>query len=42
MAAIYRSLLDEIRRDDFPVLRARISLTPVRKLWLAGRTWLFP
>lgn len=42
MAAIYRSLLDEIRGDDFPVLRARISLTPVRKLWLAGRTWLFP
>jgi phytoene synthase len=42
MAAIYRSLLDEIRRDDFPVLRARISLTPLRKLWLAGRTWLFP
>lgn len=42
MAAIYRSLLDEIRRDDFPVLHARISLTPVRKLWLAGRIWLFP
>ena len=42
MAAIYRTLLDEIRRDEFPVLRARISLTPVRKLWLAGKTWLFP
>ena len=42
MAAIYRTLLDEIRRDDFPVLRARVSLTPLRKVWLAGRTWLFP
>jgi phytoene synthase len=42
MAAIYRSLLDEIRRAGFPVLRARVSLTPLRKLWLAGRTWLFP
>ena len=42
MAAIYRTLLEEIRRDGFPVLRARVSLTPLRKLWLAGRTWLFP
>lgn len=42
MAAIYRSLLDEIRRDSFPVLRARVSLTPLRKLWLASKTWLFP
>jgi phytoene synthase len=42
MAAIYRTLLDEIRRDAFPVLRARVSLTPLRKLWLAGKTWLFP
>jgi phytoene synthase len=42
MAAIYRTLLDEIRRDDFPVLRARVSLTPLRKLWLAGKTWLLP
>ena len=42
MAAIYRTLLDEIRRDGFPVLRARVSLTPLRKLWLAARTWVFP
>lgn len=41
MAAIYRTLLDEIRRDHFPVLRARVSLTPLRKLWLASKTWLF-
>ncbi len=42
MAAIYRTLLDEIRRADFPVLRVRVSLTPLRKLWLASKTWLFP
>jgi len=42
MAAIYRTLLDEIRRSGFPVLRARVSLTPLRKLWLASKTWLFP
>jgi len=41
MAAIYRTLLDEIRRSGFPVLRARVSLTPLRKLWLASKTWLF-
>jgi phytoene synthase len=39
MAAIYRALLDEIHRDDFPVLTARVSLTPIRKLWLASKAW---
>jgi phytoene synthase len=41
MAAIYRTLLDEIARDKFPVLTHRVSLTPLRKLWLAWRTWVF-
>jgi phytoene synthase len=40
MAAIYRALLEEIRRDGYPVLQARIALPPLRKLWLAWRTWL--
>lgn len=40
MAAIYRALLEEIRRDGFPVLRCRVSLTPLRKLWLAWWTWV--
>ncbi len=40
MAAIYRTLLEEIRRAGFPVLQARVSLTPLRKLWLASKTWL--
>jgi 15-cis-phytoene synthase len=37
MASIYRALLREIERDDFHVLQQRVSLTPVRKLWLAWR-----
>ncbi|WP_338762237.1 presqualene diphosphate synthase HpnD [Massilia sp. METH4] len=40
MAAIYRTLLDEIERDGFHVLTQRISLTPIRKLWLAWKTWV--
>ncbi len=40
MAAIYRTLLDEIARDGFLVLDRRTSLTPVRKLWIASSTWL--
>jgi phytoene synthase len=38
MAAIYRTLLKEIRRDGFLVLDRRTSLTPLRKLWLAWWT----
>ena len=37
MASIYRTLLREIESDDFQVLNQRVSLTPVRKLWLAWR-----
>ncbi|MCD2516638.1 presqualene diphosphate synthase HpnD [Massilia sp. G4R7] len=40
MAAIYRTLLDEIERDKFHVLNQRISLTPLRKLWLAWKTYV--
>ncbi len=40
MAAIYRTLLEEIRADGFQVLDRRTSLTPLRKLWLAWRTWM--
>ncbi len=39
MAAIYSTLLDEIERDGFRVLSQRVSLTPIRKFWLAWRTW---
>jgi phytoene synthase len=40
MAAIYRTLLDEIKRDGCQVLSQRTSLTPVRKLWIAWFTWI--
>ncbi|MBL8439149.1 MAG: presqualene diphosphate synthase HpnD [Zoogloeaceae bacterium] len=40
MAAIYRTLLKEIVADGFQVLDRRTSLTPVRKLWIAFRTWV--
>ena len=40
MAAIYRTVLDEIKRDGCQVLRQRISLPPLRKLWIAWRTWI--
>jgi phytoene synthase len=40
MAAIYRSLLEEIERDGFRVLTQRISLTPLRKFWIAWKTWV--
>ena len=40
MAAIYRTLLDEIQRDGYHVLNQRISLTPLRKLWLAWKTYV--
>ncbi len=40
MAGIYRTLLEEIRADGCKVLQQRTSLTPLRKLWIASKTWL--
>jgi 15-cis-phytoene synthase len=40
MAAIYRALLDEIAGENYQVLRQRTALTPIRKLWIAWRTWV--
>lgn len=40
MAAIYLTLLDEIEATGFQVLHQRISLTPMRKLWIAWKTWM--
>jgi 15-cis-phytoene synthase len=40
MGAIYATLLDEIDRADFQVLHQRIALTPLRKLWIAWKTWV--
>jgi phytoene synthase len=38
MAAIYRTILDEIERDGYQVLQHRVSLTPLRKFWIAWTT----
>ncbi|WP_373986803.1 presqualene diphosphate synthase HpnD [Duganella sp. BuS-21] len=40
MAAIYRTLLTEVEADGYHVLEHRISLTPIRKLWLAWKTYI--
>ena len=37
MGSIYRALLREIERENFQVLHQRISLTPLRKFWLAWK-----
>ncbi len=37
MASIYRTLLVEIKRDNFQVLHQRTKLTPLRKFWLAWK-----
>jgi 15-cis-phytoene synthase len=41
MAKIYRTLLTEIERDNFQVLNQRVSLTPLRKFWLAWKVQAF-
>ena len=41
MAAIYQTLLEEIHADGCRVLTRRVSLTPIRKLWIAWKTWIF-
>ncbi len=40
MAAIYQTLLQEIKADGCRVMQQRVSLTPIRKLWIAWKTWV--
>lgn len=40
MGNIYRALLDEIEAGGCKVLTERTGLTPMRKLWIAWKTWL--
>jgi 15-cis-phytoene synthase len=40
MSSIYSQLLGEIERGQFSVLSHRTSLTPIRKLWVAYKTWV--
>jgi phytoene synthase len=39
MAAVYRTLLQEITNDGFKVLQQKTALPPLRKLWIALKTW---
>jgi phytoene synthase len=41
LGTLYETLLEELERSDFRVLHQRIALTPVRKLLIAWRTWVF-
>ncbi|NQY25618.1 MAG: presqualene diphosphate synthase HpnD [Piscirickettsiaceae bacterium] len=38
MSAIYEATLNEIINDNYQVMKHRVSLTPLRKLWIAWRT----
>jgi phytoene synthase len=40
LAAISRALLEEIAALRGRTLRQRVALTPMRKLWIAWRTWV--
>ncbi len=40
MAEIYRATLKELELSGCHVLKERVSLTPLRKLWIAYKTWL--
>jgi phytoene synthase len=42
LARLQAALLHEIERDRFAVLEQRASLTPIRKLWIAWRTYSNP
>ena len=39
MGNIYRRLLDEVEAEGPAVINRRVALTPIRKLWIAWRTW---
>jgi phytoene synthase len=38
MAAIYLATLDTINKDSCQVMEKRVSLSPIRKLWLSWKT----
>jgi len=40
MAGIYQALLQKIESVGDDILTTRTSMTPIRKLWIAWRTWL--
>ena len=40
MAAIYHALLKEIEHEEWNILDQRISLTPIRKFFIAWKIWI--
>ncbi len=38
MAAIYREILEKIHQDPICLFKQRVSISPIRKLWLTWRT----
>ncbi len=42
MAAIYQEVLHRIETQNFPVLKKRVSLSPIKKLMIALTVWLKP
>ena len=40
MAGIYQALLNDIATGRIDVLRTRATMAPIRKLWIAWRTWV--
>jgi phytoene synthase len=40
MAAIYKTLLEEIASLRGRTMKQRVALTPLRKLWIAWKTWV--
>ena len=40
MAAIYRATLHEVIYSGCHGLKQRVSLPPLRKLWIALKTWM--
>ena len=41
LLALNRALLAEIKADGFQVLQHQVGLTPLRKFWVAWKTWVF-
>ncbi len=39
MAAIYRRILEKVAAEGAAVIRTRVGLTPLRKFWIAWRTY---
>ena len=37
----FPDMLDEVAREGTATLVRKVSLTPLRKLWIAWRTWVF-